>query len=217
MRHGALRLATLGLLVLCLACSGDTISPTSPALDSDSPGSLSAQKKKPGGGKGGGKSTTRYTFDITGDVVSSRSIIAAGDVTNFHGDENSGITMDVSFLAAFDDEVDHLNFDVCFPESVTREATPGAVLLNRETELPTEATASITFRALNGDGDTVIGYALTAIGTTAGAFLPVEIGDTATLSMTEWMVTNISKSQRRKNPCRGSGSFNMTILVTRTE
>ncbi len=76
MRHIALRLTTLGLLVLCLACTGDTVTPTSPELAGL--GTLTTEAK--GGNKPPKDNGGQFLPPVTSSAPASSRATAMGPI-----------------------------------------------------------------------------------------------------------------------------------------
>ena len=222
MRQGALRLTTLALLVLCLACSQPN-NPTAPSLAGL--GSLSGEAKggngggNGGGGNGGGNpgGGGTFTFDLTGDIISSDSITSNGGTTNFHDPPNDVITLDVSFLAGAGGD-----FGACFSD--VGAVGPGVIIVSPEDAEDGEAgSVLLTFAGWNTSGaagGVEIVYELTADGTATNKLFPDATTDPdGILGLTGWSVTNRAKKDGKKSPCEGTGGFTIatTLTVTRIE
>lgn len=194
MRHAALRMFTLGLLALCLACSGDTVTPTSPALDGF--GTLTAEAKPQSG---------TWDVAVSGDVSAGTR---ESNPTKLSGTQVVALGMRLN-LSFFTGNKDIPNGLACFGGFNGDGAL--AIQLEKKND-PTKAVASYFFGALGKDGTTVITYHLQMFGPIEGEWLPS--GDsTATIDLTSWEMKFDTKGGK-KQACTGSGRFSSLITVT---
>ncbi|MCH7823417.1 MAG: hypothetical protein IH849_01325 [Acidobacteria bacterium] len=195
MRHAALRMFTLGLLALCLACSGDTVTPTSPALDGFA--TLTAEAKP---------ASVTFNVSVTGDVDSPAGESYISNPTKLSSTQvvALGVPLNLSF---FNDDEIITNGSACFSGS----SDDGALAIKLEKKNTSNAVASYFFSALGKDG-TAISYHLQMFGNIDGEWLPSD--DTpATIALISWEMKFDTKGGK-KQACTGSGDFNSTILVT---
>lgn len=194
------RVSQIALVVLTgvlFACSGDTVTPTSPELAGF--GTLTGEAKPQSG---------IFNVSVTG-LVNSGGVTQESNPTKLSSTQVVALGMPLD-LGFFVDKFTKTDGSNCFGPSFKFD---GALAINLEKKnTPTKAVASYFFGALGKDKTTEITYHLQMFGTITGDWLP---SGTATIALDSWEMKFDTKGGK-KQACtgKGQGLASTTITVT---